>query len=97
MKPSMIRGTHPALGCTRIVIKVGRLSILTPHFVVLERKSKWNLASCFGHPLLVNPRQRGELRVLERCYKEYITSSVACGGDTRDVNVRPKAVITVED
>ena len=39
--------------------------------------------------VLIHPRQGEGLKVL-RCYEEHMAISVACGGDTRDVNRRPK-------
>ena len=40
--------------------------------------------------VLVHPRQREGLISKKRCYEEHITNSVACGGDTRDLNRRLK-------
>ena len=46
---------------------------------------------------LIHPCQTEGLRVLEICYKELFTISVAYRGDTRGPKYSPKTTITVED
>ena len=50
----------------------------------------------FSTGVLIHPRQREGLRVLERCYEEHIIISVACRGDTKDANRRHRTKVLVD-
>ena len=43
--------------------------------------------------VLIHPRQREGLRVLERCYEERINNSAASRGDTKDADRRAETKV----